>query len=65
MDYLTKYYMKRYADYLAHNKECMNGHQLADFSSIYEHTFVFLLTQGIDEENAWRIIDDFKGRNEI
>lgn len=53
--------MRLYTEYLSDIEKDLQDNNLCSFSSMDEHTFAFLLTQGIDEENAWLIIDDFKG----
>lgn len=60
MDYLTRYYMRLYSDYLNDIENGVKPNDICHFDSITDHTFAFLLSQNIDEENAWRIIDDFK-----
>lgn len=62
MAHSSAYYLKLYLDHLYEIEMGIIEDDLSSCSSLCEHHHAFLMTLGVDDENAWDLINDFMKR---
>lgn len=60
MDAFTKECIKRHLEHLRRIEFGVERDTLSHYDSLYDHLHVFLMSQGISEEHASLIVDDFR-----